>query len=171
MRLSGGWNPSICSGPEQSQRRGGGGGEPSLCGALSPVPRVGGSAVTGSGRGWGAGLDSTNAAAVVDILAGLAGGGTTVVMSVHQPRPDVLAMMRRALILSPHGRIVYSGAHAHWRRHHANEPQTSFRRCSPRDVHQNVILIHRIDTVYPQASARQMNVTNCTADLQSEFQV
>eukprot|EP00208_Stichococcus_sp_RCC1054_P008188 CAMPEP_0206149676 /NCGR_PEP_ID=MMETSP1473-20131121/37907_1 /ASSEMBLY_ACC=CAM_ASM_001109 /TAXON_ID=1461547 /ORGANISM="Stichococcus sp, Strain RCC1054" /LENGTH=1805 /DNA_ID=CAMNT_0053547157 /DNA_START=182 /DNA_END=5600 /DNA_ORIENTATION=- len=55
------------------------------------------------------GLDSTNAAAVVDILAALAGGGTTVVLSVHQPRPDVLAMMRRALILSSHGRVVYSG--------------------------------------------------------------
>ncbi len=59
--------------------------------------------------GCGAGLDSTNAAAVVDILAGLAGGGTTVVLSVHQPRPDVLAMMRRALILSSHGHVVYSG--------------------------------------------------------------
>jgi hypothetical protein len=57
-----------------------------------------------------AGLDSTNAATVVGILAQLAGGGVTVVLSVHQPRPDVLATMRRALILSSTGQVVYSGA-------------------------------------------------------------
>jgi hypothetical protein len=63
-------------------------------------------------RRLAAGLDSTNAATVVGILAQLAGGGVTVVLSVHQPRPDVLATMRRALILSSTGQVVYSGAPA-----------------------------------------------------------
>ena len=49
---------------------------------------------------------------MVGILAQLAGGGVTVVLSVHQPRPDVLATMRRALILSATGQVVYSGAPA-----------------------------------------------------------
>ena len=51
-------------------------------------------------------------ATVVGILAQLACGGVTVVLSVHQPRPDVLATMRRALILSSTGQVVYSGAPA-----------------------------------------------------------
>ena len=57
-----------------------------------------------------AGLDSTNAAAVVGILAALGGRGVTVVLSIHQPRPDVLRLMDRALILSGFGEVVYSGA-------------------------------------------------------------
>ena len=56
-----------------------------------------------------AGLDSTNAAAVVGILAALGGRGVTIVLSIHQPRPDVLRLMDRALILSGFGEVVYSG--------------------------------------------------------------
>ena len=33
----------------------------------------------------------------------------TVVLSIHQPRPDVLRLMDRALILSGFGEVVYSG--------------------------------------------------------------
>ena len=50
-----------------------------------------------------AGLDSTSAAAVVDILADLARKGVTVVLSIHQPRPDILRLMSRVLILSGDG--------------------------------------------------------------------
>ena len=63
-----------------------------------------------SSLGLPSGLDSTNAAAVVGILAALGGRGVTVVLSIHQPRPDVLRLMDRALILSGFGEVVYSGA-------------------------------------------------------------
>ncbi|GIL42172.1 hypothetical protein Vafri_236 [Volvox africanus] len=56
------------------------------------------------------GLDSTNAARVVEVLAGLAGGGVNVLLSIHQPRPDVLRAMDRLLLLSGDGRVVYGGA-------------------------------------------------------------
>ena len=58
-----------------------------------------------------AGLDSSNAARVVDILAGLAGAGVTVIITIHQPRPDVFHLMQRVMILSGDGRLVYSGQH------------------------------------------------------------
>ena len=61
---------------------------------------------------WCAGLDSSNAARVVDILAGLASAGVTVIITIHQPRPDVFNLMQRVLILSSNGRMVYSGAAA-----------------------------------------------------------
>ncbi len=61
---------------------------------------------------WCAGLDSSNAARVVDILAGLASAGVTVIITIHQPRPDVFNLMQRVLILSGDGRMVYSGAAA-----------------------------------------------------------
>eukprot|EP00891_Asterochloris_glomerata_P009058 jgi/Astpho2/9058/e_gw1.00133.213.1_t len=65
------------------------------------------------------GLDSSNAAAVVDILAQLASSGTTVILSIHQPRPDILRLMTRMLLLSSNGQVVYSGpmaaAAAHFR--------------------------------------------------------
>lgn len=57
-----------------------------------------------------AGLDSSNAAAVVGILARLGARGVTVLLSIHQPRPDILRLMDRTLILSAVGEIVYSGA-------------------------------------------------------------
>ena len=47
-----------------------------------------------------AGLDSTSAAQVVDILASLAHRGVNVVLSIHQPRPDVLRLMDSLIFLS-----------------------------------------------------------------------
>ncbi len=52
------------------------------------------------------GLDSTNAARVVDILASLAGQqGVTVLLSIHQPRPDIFRLMDRVLLLSGEGQV------------------------------------------------------------------
>ncbi len=51
------------------------------------------------------GQDSSNAAKVVDILARLAGQGVTVLLSIHQPRPDVFRLMDRLLILSGEGQV------------------------------------------------------------------
>lgn len=56
-----------------------------------------------------AGLDSTSAAQVVDILASLGHCGVNVMLSIHQPRPDVLRLMDSVLVLSPNGRLVYTG--------------------------------------------------------------
>ena len=53
-----------------------------------------------------AGLDSSNAARVVDILAGLAGAGMTVIITIHQPRPDILRLMNRMLLLSGNGQVT-----------------------------------------------------------------
>jgi len=64
------------------------------------------------------GLDSTNATTVVDMLASLASSGTTVVMSIHQPRPNFFQMMHQLMILSGDGQVVYTGtvpqAHDHF---------------------------------------------------------
>ena len=56
------------------------------------------------------GLDSTNAAQVVDILAALGDQGVTVVLSIHQPRPDVFRLLDRVLVMSKMGDVVYRGA-------------------------------------------------------------
>jgi ATP-binding cassette subfamily G (WHITE) protein 2 len=58
------------------------------------------------------GLDSTNAAKVVDILSGLGAMGTTVLLSIHQPRPDIFRLLDRVLVLSGDGNVVYSGPSA-----------------------------------------------------------
>ena len=50
-----------------------------------------------------AGLDSTNAATVVDILAELSAKGVNVIMSIHQPRPDVFRLIDRVLLFSGSG--------------------------------------------------------------------
>ena len=55
------------------------------------------------------GLDSSNAAKVVDILASLAAGGVTALLSIHQPRPDIFRLLARVLVLSGAGQPVYSG--------------------------------------------------------------
>ncbi|GFR46199.1 hypothetical protein Agub_g7730, partial [Astrephomene gubernaculifera] len=55
------------------------------------------------------GLDSSNAARVVELLAGLAAGGVNTALSIHQPRPDVLRSMDRLMLLSGDGRVVYGG--------------------------------------------------------------
>jgi ABC transporter len=56
-----------------------------------------------------AGLDSTNAAHVVETLAALTGAGVNMLLTIHQPRPDVLRLMSRVLLLSPNGRLLFSG--------------------------------------------------------------
>jgi len=58
------------------------------------------------------GLDSTNAAKVVDILSGLGKNGVTVLLSIHQPRPDIFRLLDRVLVLSGSGSVVYSGPSA-----------------------------------------------------------
>ena len=55
------------------------------------------------------GLDSTNAAKVVDILAGLCRRGVTCVLCIHQPRPDMFRLLTRVLVLSGDGAMVFSG--------------------------------------------------------------
>ena len=55
------------------------------------------------------GLDSTNAARVCESLASLAAGGVNVLLSIHQPRPDVLRAMDRLMLLNGNGQVVYTG--------------------------------------------------------------
>lgn len=55
------------------------------------------------------GLDSTNASKVVDILSDMATTGVTIVMSIHQPRPDLFRTLDRAMLLSSIGQVIYSG--------------------------------------------------------------
>ena len=78
------------------------------------------------------GLDSTNAARVVDILSCLSGSqGVTVLLSIHQPRPDIFRLMDRVLLLSGEGQVVFSGptsqAQPHFQAlgHVAPSPSTS----------------------------------------------
>ena len=54
-------------------------------------------------------MDSTSAASVVDMLASLTQTGTAVLITIHQPRPDVFNLMQRVLILSSEGQMVFSG--------------------------------------------------------------
>jgi ABC-type multidrug transport system ATPase subunit len=56
------------------------------------------------------GLDATSAKHVVAVLGQLAAAGVTVVLSIHQPRADIFAMMSHVLLLSGRGRTVFSGA-------------------------------------------------------------
>ena len=62
-----------------------------------------------------AGLDSSNAAKVVDILAGLAATGVGVVLTIHQPRPDVFRLMHRVLLLSGRGQVMACNNHVLFR--------------------------------------------------------
>ena len=54
-----------------------------------------------------AGLDSSNASRVVDILSALASAGVTVIITIHQPRPDILRLMDRMLLLSGNGQVTF----------------------------------------------------------------
>ena len=87
------------------------------------------------------GLDSSNAAKVVDILAGLGRVGVTVVMSIHQPRPDIFRLLDRVLVMSGTGRAVYSGPSAAAEAHFASLPYAPRR---PDDVH---VADYVLDTV------------------------
>lgn len=55
------------------------------------------------------GLDSTNAKKIVDILSNMASSGVTVIMTIHQPRPDLFKMLDRVLLISASGEMIYSG--------------------------------------------------------------
>ena len=66
------------------------------------------------------GLDSTNAAKVVDILSGLGKMGVTVVLSIHQPRPDIFRLLDRVMVMSGEGRVVYTGPSADAEAHFAS---------------------------------------------------
>merc|ERR1711959_173277 len=55
------------------------------------------------------GLDSTNAATMVEALALLGGQGMVIVLSIHQPRSDIFRLMDKVLVLSCYGEMVYSG--------------------------------------------------------------
>ena len=66
------------------------------------------------------GLDSTNAAKVVDILSGLGSIGVTVVLSIHQPRPDIFRLLDRVLVMSSTGGVIYSGPSATAESHFAS---------------------------------------------------
>lgn len=45
---------------------------------------------------------------MVDILAALAASGCGVVLTIHQPRPDVFRLMHRVLLLSGRGQVLIS---------------------------------------------------------------
>lgn len=51
------------------------------------------------------GLDSTNAAKVVDILSSLTESGITIMMTIHQPRSSFFTMIKRILMLSGNGQV------------------------------------------------------------------
>ena len=55
------------------------------------------------------GLDSSNAINVVRIAARVAARGTTVVMSIHQPRSDIFELFHRVVLMAKGGRTVYCG--------------------------------------------------------------
>jgi len=55
------------------------------------------------------GLDSTNAATMVEVLASLGEQGMIIVLSIQQPRSDIFRLMDRVLVLSCYGEMVYSG--------------------------------------------------------------
>lgn len=56
------------------------------------------------------GLDATSAKHIVAKMEDLSAKGITIVMSIHQPRPDIFAMMSHVLLLSGTGCTVFSGA-------------------------------------------------------------
>ena len=51
------------------------------------------------------GLDSSSAAMLVDFLADFSTSGPCVVLSIHQPRPDIFRLMQRMLLLSGGGQV------------------------------------------------------------------
>ena len=55
------------------------------------------------------GLDSTASINVVNIVSKIASCGTTVVMSIHQPRVDIFAKIRRVVLLAKGGHMAYIG--------------------------------------------------------------
>ena len=80
------------------------------------------------------GLDATNAAKVVDILAGLGALGVTILLSIHQPRPDIFRLLDRVCVLSSHGGVVYCGPSDAAESHFASLPYV----ISPRETYVHI---------------------------------
>mmetsp|Transcript_68689 Transcript_68689/g.191581 ORF Transcript_68689/g.191581 Transcript_68689/m.191581 type:complete len:1747 (-) Transcript_68689:1259-6499(-) len=55
------------------------------------------------------GLDASNAINVVRIAARVAAKGTTVIMSIHQPRSDIFELFHRVVLMAKGGKVVYCG--------------------------------------------------------------
>lgn len=55
-------------------------------------------------------LDSATAMALCRTLAAIAQRGTTVLLSIHQPRADIFALFDRVVVLGEGGRVVFEGA-------------------------------------------------------------
>ena len=55
------------------------------------------------------GLDSTTAVNLTSILRNIALEGTTVIMSIHQPRLEIFEMITQVIMLTKDGRVGYCG--------------------------------------------------------------
>jgi len=55
------------------------------------------------------GLDSTTALSIVRTLGDIARRGTTVLLSIHQPREDIFNLFDHVLVLCEGGRVVFEG--------------------------------------------------------------
>lgn len=55
------------------------------------------------------GLDATNAKRLVVLLGEMAAEGVTVVLSIHQPRPDIFRLLDRITLLSEAGQVRGGG--------------------------------------------------------------
>jgi len=104
------------------------------------------------------GLDSTNAAKVVDILSGLGAMGTTVLLSIHQPRPDIFRLLDRVLVLSGEGSVVYSGPSALASAHFSS---LSFQTPPSADLH---IADYMLDAVTKSSRAEVLNMVSTFAE-------
>jgi len=109
------------------------------------------------------GLDSTNAAKVVDILSGLGAMGTTVLLSIHQPRPDIFRLLDRVLVLSGDGNVVYSGPSALASAHFGS---LSFVSLPAADLH---IADYMLDVVLksPRSDVRKMVQVFAESDIEA----
>ena len=79
------------------------------------------------------GLDSTNAIKVVKIVSEVAARGTTVIMSIHQPRHEIFSLLRRVLVLGRGGGVVYNGSAQSAQSYMSRTYGEYMRRKSPRD--------------------------------------
>ena len=116
------------------------------------------------------GLDSTNAIKVVRIVSEVAARGTTVIMSIHQPRHEIFSLLRRVLVLGRGGGVVYNGAaqgaHSYMSRtygEYAHKENSSdsvrlFSSPNPADIMLDVVAelpVHYLIQAYLQSGHRQ----------------
>ena len=81
------------------------------------------------------GLDSSNAIKVVRLLSEVASQGTTVVMSIHQPRNDIFRLFTRVVLLAKGGRTVYCGqTQGVVEQLHISVPEATIPQSNPADV-------------------------------------